>query len=223
MTSVEGWHAFPLSARRGRCDVNVVVRHRSRSPTRFPTFINSVFPSGESEGPRATRTICAARRLSTGLHRGVEGFLNACGALDSSRRRELYKPSNRPGKALHAAPLSVDSIDPTVSALGIERRITSCGIDPEPAERRTESGDDQGCRRQEITRRIGTPLIPVLQRCGSDPLCQQLLELTKIIEALGGTTSCSGDDQNGGGAPMSSPEGGNGNCNRGRIQPVGLC
>src|ERR1700756_5053092 len=35
----------------------------------------------------------------------------------------------------------------------------------------------------------------VLQRCGSDPLYEQLLELTKIVEALGGTTSYSGDDQ----------------------------
>lgn len=48
----------------------------------------------------------------------------------------------------------------------------------------------------------------VLQRCGSDPLYEQLLELTKSIEALGGTTSYSGDDQIVGGVLMSSPEGG---------------
>jgi len=49
----------------------------------------------------------------------------------------------------------------------------------------------------------------VLQRCGSDPLYQQLLELTTIIEALGGTTSYSDDDQIVVGAPISCPEGGN--------------
>jgi len=47
----------------------------------------------------------------------------------------------------------------------------------------------------------------VLQRCGSDPLYEQLLELTKIIEALGGTTSCSDDDRTGGDALANSPEG----------------
>jgi hypothetical protein len=47
----------------------------------------------------------------------------------------------------------------------------------------------------------------VLQRCGSDPLYEQLLELTKIIEALGGTTSYSDDDQIVGDALMSTPEG----------------
>lgn len=48
----------------------------------------------------------------------------------------------------------------------------------------------------------------VLQRCGSDPLYQQLLELTAIIEALGGTTPYSGGNQIVGDTLMSCPEGG---------------
>ena len=49
----------------------------------------------------------------------------------------------------------------------------------------------------------------VLQRCGSDPLYEQLLELTKIIEALGGTTTYSDDNRIVGDALTSFPGGSN--------------